>query len=122
MLSPTLVTTRGKGMGLWLLSMALLTTLIMTEQATGASAEQRVVGVIQSKQVLCPVGSGGVICSAGTVSGDLQGPFEFTADTVVRSETQPLSFVSAEVVIHTLDGDLHGVGEGVLDRDTVAIV
>ena len=63
-------------------------------------------GGIESKPSPCAPGSGGVLCTAGRFTGDLEGPFTFTVDTVVPSGVEGYSLLTETVVARTGRGDL----------------
>ena len=70
--------------------------------ATGSA----VAGLIKSRQVLCAPGSGGVLCTTGTLTGDLEGPFTFAVDMVAPSGVEGFSLMTEKVVARTNKGDL----------------
>jgi hypothetical protein len=82
---------------------------------SGAGDAQAVAGRIQSRQVLCPPGSGDVLCTTGVFTGDLEGPFTFAVDAVEPSGVEGLSHMTEKVVVHAGDGDLFLEGAAVAD-------
>lgn len=85
------------------------------EAARDPATTHAVAGGIQSRQVLCPPGSGGVLCTAGTFTGDLEGPFTFAVDTVAPSGVEGFSLMTYKVVAQTNNGDLFLEGAAVAD-------
>lgn len=77
-----------------------------SEAAPDPANAHAVAGQIKSRQVLCPPGSGDVLCTAGTFTGDLAGPFTFAVDTVEHSGVEGLSHMTNKAVAHTGEGDL----------------
>ena len=58
------------------------------------------------------------VCTAGRVWGGLQGDYQFTMSKLVPTaepETPSIFFFTGRSVVHTKDGDLHGVDTGTID-------
>lgn len=58
------------------------------------------------------------VCTAGRVWGGLQGDYQFTMSKLVPTaepETPTISFFTGRSIVHTKDGDLHGVDTGTID-------
>jgi len=58
------------------------------------------------------------VCTAGRVWGGLQGDYQFTMSKLVPTaepETPTIFFFTGRSVVHTKDGDLHGVDTGTID-------
>jgi hypothetical protein len=58
------------------------------------------------------------VCTAGRVWGGLQGEYEFTMSKLVPTaepETPSILFFTGRSVVHTSNGDLHGVDTGTID-------
>jgi hypothetical protein len=58
------------------------------------------------------------VCTAGRVWGGLQGDYNFTMSKLVPTaepETPSIFFFTGRSVVHTKDGDLHGVDTGTID-------
>jgi hypothetical protein len=83
------------------------------EAAPDAANAHAVSGQIQSRQVLCPPGSGGVLCTTGTFTGDLAGPFTFAVDTFAPSGLDGFSLMTEKVVAQTNKGELFLEGAAV---------
>jgi hypothetical protein len=76
------------------------------EAARGSAAGNGVAGLIKSTPVLCARGSGGVLCTTGTLTGELEGPFTFTVDTVAPSGVDGFSVMTGKVVAETNKGEV----------------
>jgi hypothetical protein len=58
------------------------------------------------------------LCTAGRVWGGLQGDYQFTMSKLVPTaepETPSINFFTGRSIVHTKDGDLHGVDTGTID-------
>lgn len=58
------------------------------------------------------------VCTAGRVWGGLEGDYQFTMSKLVPTlepETPSIFFFTGRSVVHTKDGDLHGVDTGTID-------
>jgi hypothetical protein len=58
------------------------------------------------------------VCTAGRVWGGLQGDYTFTMSKLVPTaepETPSIFFFTGRSIVHTKDGDLHGVDTGTID-------
>jgi hypothetical protein len=58
------------------------------------------------------------VCTAGRVWGGLQGDYNFTMSTLVPTaepETPSIFFFTGRSIVHTKEGDLHGVDTGTID-------
>jgi hypothetical protein len=58
------------------------------------------------------------VCTAGRVWGGLEGDYQFIMSKLVATaepETPTISFFTGRSVVHTKDGDLHGVDTGTID-------
>jgi hypothetical protein len=58
------------------------------------------------------------VCTAGRVWGGLQGDYNFTMSKLIPTaepETPSIFFFTGRSIVHTKDGDLHGVDTGTID-------
>ncbi|MGH2721314.1 MAG: hypothetical protein ACRDJO_06885 [Actinomycetota bacterium] len=83
------------------------------EAARGSATNVVTAGFIHSRQVPCAPGSGAVLCTTGTFTGDLEGPFTFAVDTVAPSGVEGFSLMTGSLVARTNEGDLFLEGTAV---------
>jgi hypothetical protein len=99
-----------------LLAVAALLASTLTARAAEA-AWRGVRGHLESAAVACDS-----LCTHGDLTGDLEGTFDFTLETLVPTHVPDVSTYTGHSVIRTAHGEIHGRNAGVWNLATGQVV
>jgi hypothetical protein len=104
---------------------ALLLAAVVALVGSGGPADaapsgkgKPVSGHLASQQVTCPPGTPGIgLCTAGRLTGGVQGAFEFALIELKPSLLPDVQLYTGRLVVHTRDGDLFCASAGAFNAN-----
>ena len=104
---------------------ALLLAAVVALVGSGGPADaasrghaKPVVGHLRSQQVTCPPGTPGIgLCTAGRLTGGVQGDFEFALMRLLPSDVPDVQLYTGRLVVHTRGGDLFCTDAGAFNAN-----